>query len=426
MTTAQTDAAIAWVRSQPQGADRHPWMATVSYNAIHTPYQPPPIDLLPPGFALPPNVSQSCATPAAQRFLGVLMLAAMDREIGRLLISLGLAQRAEGGQLVYQPDATDTMVVLVGDNGTFLTSVQLPYDPFRAKGTAYETGVTAPLIVAGPQVTNPGRREAHLVNAVDLFQLFGEIAGVDVHTVVPSSHTLDAQPMLAYLTNPAEPSVREVNFTQLGTGLKPTSVQLWPCVIRAGPVNIATDILFTSQSLCEGYGGTWFGPTAEQPTPLYPTSCAVKEAGLYSNLMVLPNRVWAIRNDRYKVVKVERPSCETDLGEYEFYDLAPRPPLNPIGLDLSTTNLLTNGQPIGLTAEQMVNGERLVHLLQVLLDSEPVCEGDGNLDKRVDQEDLNGLIRYQGQPSVFDFNQDGITDIQDYPAIANNFGNICQ
>jgi len=30
--------------------------------------------------------------------------------------------------------------------------VNYPYDPTRATGTAYETGIVAPLVVAGPQM----------------------------------------------------------------------------------------------------------------------------------------------------------------------------------------------------------------------------------------------------------------------------------
>jgi arylsulfatase A-like enzyme len=134
MTTAQTDAALDWVRGQLQGAS--PWMATVSYNSIHTPYQQPPAAHYPPGFAWPAGVPEDCASGSAQRVLTNLMLASMDQEIGRLLIGMGLA-RSEGGRFIYQPEATDTMVVIVGDNGTFLQSVQSPYDPTRAKGSAY-------------------------------------------------------------------------------------------------------------------------------------------------------------------------------------------------------------------------------------------------------------------------------------------------
>ena len=35
-----------------------------------------------------------------------------------------------------------------------------------------------------------------------------------------------------------------------------------------------------------------------------------------------------------------------------------------------------------------------------------------NLDKVVNQEDFVGVHRFWGQPSVFDFNNDGITDQQ--------------
>ena len=64
--------------------------------------------------------------------------------------------------------------------------------------------------------------------------------------------------------------------------------------------------------------GTWFGPTPSQPEPAYPTSCDIKDARLFSNLMITPTRVWAVRNARYKLVKVERPVCDRSLGEFEF------------------------------------------------------------------------------------------------------------
>ena len=42
----------------------------------------------------------------------------MDSEIGRLLVELGLAARRADGSLDYQPDKTNTVVVVMGDNGT--------------------------------------------------------------------------------------------------------------------------------------------------------------------------------------------------------------------------------------------------------------------------------------------------------------------
>jgi Sulfatase len=421
MTTAQTGAAVAWIRAQAKG----PWMATVAYNAIHTPYQEPPMDLYPPGFVWPSNVPENAQASAALPILGHLMLAAADVEVGRLLVGAGLADLNELGQLIYRPDASNTMIVIVGDNGTYLPSVETPYDPSRAKGTPYETGVLAPLIVAGPLVAAPGRSVDQLVNSVDLFQLFGEIAGLDVHTIVPSAHVLDSVSLLPYLTNPNQAGLRQYDFTQLGPGLKAPSVQLWPCVVTVGSVSLASDILFTSQSECEDAGGKWFGPTTDQPTPTYPTSCSIQAAGLYPNLSILPTSVWALRDARYKLVQVDRASCDSGLGEFEFYDLAPNPPSNPLGLDLATTNLLTNGQPVNLQPEQAAKFWELRFQLQAELGSEPVCYGDGNLDKLVNSEDSLGVFRYWGQPSVFNFEENGVTGSQDLQWVWHNFGNDC-
>lgn len=425
MTTAQTDAAIAWVRAQSAGADRRPWMATVSYNMIHTPYQQPPLDLYPSGFVWPPAVPQNCTGSAAIRVLSDLMLASLDQEIGRLLVSVGLASRGDGGQLVYRPEFNDTMVVIVGDNGTYLSGVKAPYDPTRAKGTVYQTGVSTPLIVSGPEVVGKGRTVAHMVNAVDLFILFSEISRppVDLSVVVPRSHALDGQGMLAYLRDPDQRSLRRTNFTQVGKGLKASTVTIYPCVLRIAGLNIATEI-FTNQGLCETEGGTWFGPTAAQPNPLYPTSCAVRAAGLYSNLTILPVQSWVMRNSRYKLVRVERAPCDAALGEFELYDLTPNPPSNPLGLDLASTNLLANGQPV--TRELRIAFDDLRDELYRLLDSERVCEGDGNLDKRVDASDVQGVNRYMGQPSVFDFNHDGVTGPEDLQFVLSRVDTYCR
>jgi arylsulfatase A-like enzyme len=426
MTTAQTDAAIAWATAHAQGASvASPWMMTVSYNAIHTSYQQPPVELYPPGFVWPPGVPESCSGVAADRILAELVLGAVDQEIGRLLVGLGLARR-EAGQIVYRPEATDTMVVIVGDNGTFYPVVKLPFDPSRAKGTAYETGVRTPLMVSGPLVVAPGRSVDHMVNAVDLFQLFGEVAGVDVHKVVPSSHVLDAEPVLAYLTNPSQPAVRQVNFSQLGVGLLPQSVKAWPCVLELGSLHVSIDGLYTSETSCVQGDGTWFGPTAARPSPPYATGCDIRAAGLYPSLAIQASQVRALRNSRYKLLKFDRASCDSNLGQYEFYDLAARTPTNPLGIDLASTNLLTNGQPIGLSAEQAANYGELSAQLQDLLASEPACYADGNLDKRVDADDWRGVLRYWGQPSVFDVNRDGKTDDADLQCVKSNFGNDCR
>jgi arylsulfatase A-like enzyme len=141
------------------------------------------------------------------------MAEAMDTEIGNLLVSIGLATYNNDGSLNYHPETTNTTVIIVGDNGTYAPGVKEPFDFNRAKGYVYQTGVWVPLIVAGPQVDAPDRDVSSMVNVADLFQFFGEIAGVDVRQVVPKSHILDSAPMMPYLTHRNQPSLRSTNFT---------------------------------------------------------------------------------------------------------------------------------------------------------------------------------------------------------------------
>jgi arylsulfatase A-like enzyme len=433
-TSVQTDAGIAWIQEQV-GPPGHPWMCTMSYSAIHTPYQPPPDHLYPDGFVWPAGVPQDDPqNPDAIRVVSDLMLYALDKEIGRLLVSTGIAQRGPGGELLYDPQASNTMIVIAGDNGTYFQSVKRPYNPLRSKATPYQTGVLTPLVVAGPMVVSAGREVNHLVNCTDLFQLFGEMAGVDVRREVPRSHVLDSRPMLGYLTNPSQTSLREFIYGEVGPGLKSTNDRTWPGVVelQVGSlvVRVCIDTLFSNQQLADLEGATWYGPG----TPLQLGSCCEVRDMVYqgdpNQLIVLPPRSWSLRNDRYKLIRIERAACDVGLGEYEFYDLAlnPHNPLNPLGLDNGPSNLLENGQvpawwhcgTPGIGCERLTNFNLLRNALDALRASEPMIEGDGNLDKRVTGEDLSGVLRYWGQPSWFDFNNDGTTDRADLDIVLRN------
>ncbi len=415
MVTAQTDDAIAWIQSQ-RAAGGQPWMCTVSYSAIHTPYQEPPTNLYPPGFTWPANLPEANTNEAQIKIISNLMLYALDQEIGRLFIGAGLATRLPAGGLQYIPANTDTMVIVCGDNGTYYESVNLPYNPLRAKATPYQTGVAAPVIIAGPMVRKPNRTVTAMVNAVDLFQLFAEIAGLNVHRIVPAAHILDCEPMLGYLTNPAKRSGRQYNYAELG-GAVPPNAQTWPSVFTIAGQKIGNDILFDNQQTCEESGGEWFGPGA----PLVLTNCCDVRADVYPGLTIQPQAVWTVRNDRYKLVKSQLATCDDTNSPYEFYDLKPTP-ANPVGLDNSPFNLLTK---TSLTPAEKTNLSRLLAELEKVLNSEPACPGDGNLDKQVNEADIQGVIDNWGQPSVFDFNDDGTTDVKDLQIIQTNFGDVC-
>jgi len=308
--TIETDAAIDWIRSQDRD---QPWMATVSYTIDHTPLQRPPGSLVPSGEAS--TIESDCTDTVTQRQLSDAMIEAMDTELGRLLVETGIARRGPGGRLRYDPKQSNTMIVIVGDNGSFAPTVKAPFDLARAKATAYQTGVWVPLVVAGPRVTRPGRNVEHMVNIADVFQLFGELGGLDVPAVVP--RPIDSVSMLPYLRKPMQSSIRKFNFTQGGFNIQANGGRNGPCVIAGGCSQTPV-----SKSVCEDNSGVWWGEGADDPdvlevldaskveTPL--KQCwQVNQAVYKSNpgnyeanqISTNPETYQAVRDDRFKLVR---------------------------------------------------------------------------------------------------------------------------
>src|SRR5690606_32093125 len=85
------------------------------------------------------------------------------------------------------------------------------------------------LIIAGPQVVQPDRDVEHMVNMVDVYQFFGEVAGIDVQNAVP--RTIDSVGIQPYLTNPGQGSLRTLNFTMAGFNIQKDGGQNGPCLI---------------------------------------------------------------------------------------------------------------------------------------------------------------------------------------------------
>jgi hypothetical protein len=433
------DDAIDWIQQQ----GRHtPWMASVSFASAHTPVMQPPQALL---SSDPVRTSKlSCGQSTLrdqfdQRVLTNLMIEAMDTEIARLLVSTGLARRGHDGQLQYNPQRTDTVVVILGDNGTLGSSVKLPFDPTRAKGTAYQTGVWVPLVVAGPVVRKPGREVPHMVNIADLYQLFGELAGIDVQASVPRE--LDSMPMLPYLLDPRQDSIRSWNFTQVGPNAQADGTINGPCTINTG----CTQIPVTKQ-VCNDNGGRWWGkepdagpdPNAPPVPPAGLTYCcqvnqyqATNNLTPYFNLQPLSSI--GIRNDDYKVVvntfrgdrdATDPMSCQANVSN-EFYRINERktlPRIDRAGQDLLLQRVLTS--------EERSNYIALEKQLQTVLRSQPPCRGDGNIDGVINADDLIGwrdfALLAMGQSSWYDVNLDGLTDARDRLVIARRQGTVCR
>jgi hypothetical protein len=281
---------------------------------------------------------------------------------------------------------------------------------------------------------NVGSEVRHMVNAaVDVYQLFGEVAGIDVRRVVPPSHVLDARSMLPYLSAPGQASIRTTNFTQTGTNLQAPGAPIPPCVIQPSSLNVCTQI-FPFQALCETEGGVWYGPGGAAGADGLQNCCQVKNQA-DPDVTLLAHDAWAVRDNHFKLVRLQVENCETNQLElqYEFYtidDAAPVPKLDRDQDDLLTAPTLP---PQGLTSDQRQHFDLLLAELLALLRSEPACPGDGNLDKRVDRADLQNwqifadkCAQNQNQcSSVYDLNYDAVTDSADRVIIEANFGRRC-
>ncbi len=432
ISNATTDSAAAWINSQ--NAQQQPWMATVAYANIHSPYQQPPTSLLAPDSPDSSNFSCTGNTTADEVYTRVIsnqMLEAMDAEIGDLLVRTELATRNPDGSLHYDPAKTNTTVIIIGDNGTFAPGVKTPFDPSRAKGFVYQTGVWVPLIVAGPQVVARGRDVTAMISVADLFELFGEVAGIDVRQVVPSTHILDSVSMMPYLTNPNQASLRTSNFTQGANNIHYNNQQPPPCVIAlTSPPTCAQ--LFTTQSVCNFEGGDWYGPGAPQQ---YSSCCAVQAANLPQypgGIDILPDAQWATRNDNYKLVQKAQPNCsngDTTLTEFYAVDEAPvNPKIDKAGEALCDDTSVGHKCPAGLNQDQLNNYNQLMSDLQSTISSEPACPGDGDEDKAVFGIDIQWWQYFSvnnGGSSWYDFNYDGLTDEQDLAVIQQHMGTNC-
>jgi arylsulfatase A-like enzyme len=426
-TELESQLAIDWIRTRPANK---PWMAALSFSSAHAPYQAPPVKLLPDGAAN--TDGYDCANTLQLRTLMNQMIESMDQQIGRVLVETGIATRNADGSLAYDPKHSNTVVIIVGDNGSYTLTVKAPFDPTHAKAYVNQTGVWVPLIVAGPQVTAPNRDVSALINIADLYQLFGELAGIDVHKEVPSTRALDSVSMLPYLQNPKQTSLRTTNWTQTADNIRATTTVQGACVINSA--NVCTP-LFPQQGLCEMEGGTWYGAGSTVPgvPPTgFASCCEVQKLQLSQSQTVssvLPSAQTAVRNSTHKLIRIEEQNYEAGSDQcvaetitqfYKVNENTPAPLIDFPQLALPIATLSGNDK----TAYQQLSIE-----MQRVIDSNAPCPGDGNFDGVVDAQDLADLSYWRGitngSSTWFDFNLDGLTDDNDVAIVENNFRAKC-
>ena len=465
-TKLEADFTIDWIKAQTSAS---PWMATLAFSSAHTPWQPAPRSLT---YTKTTGLGNDCGGkdgslgPIIIRQLMTQMIEAMDKELGRVLVETGLATRKLDGSIKYDPRKTNTVIVVVSDNGSFAGDVRLPFDPSLSKGTVYQTGVWVPLIIAGPMVVSPNRTVESMTNNVDLFSFFGEVAGVDVRKHVPSTHGLDSKPLLPYLLNPdqdkASPPIRSDNFAQYQPNTRSTSFVTGTCVIKS--VNTCITLM-PFASACTDNGGTWYGKGTSEDIPEpyksangFTQCCQVNQwIKQYSPVDAEGNPVqlvdqqsdysYAMRNRLYKLIRKSitdydpaipdadqlASSCKTTVSD-EFYQINQRP-VTPKIERPDRNNLLPKGTQPGKGAAALTdpvlksNYTELDKKLDATLSSYADCPGDVNLDGQVNSRDVADQSQWRkitnGTSTWWDMDINGYTNQADKIALQSAIGS-CQ
>jgi hypothetical protein len=444
-TRIEANAAISWINSKKDSTK--PWMATVSFSSAHTPWQQAPKKLAPVSYASTMD-DLNCTNSEDGRVIQNQMTEALDTEFGRILVETGLATKRPDGTIHYDPKASNTVIVIVGDNGTLGDSVKAPFNAQLAKGTAYQTGIWTPLIVAGPMVAAPDREVDYMVNMVDLFQFFGELAGLDAHKIVP--RTIDSVALLPYLTTPGQSSLRTVNFSMGGYNIQANGGRNAPCVFSASSCSQVP----ISKSVCQDNGGVWWGSGYTDQTVIpnggvgYTSCYAVNQAKYIAGgnsmtapapnaqVKINPEKSTAIRNNTYKLIQNYTQTfvpgssapAPNSVVSYELYEVD-----QAIPPKLDDPNLLI---PTPYTGAALQAYNDLYAKMQSLLASEPYCPGDGNNDGVVNAEDLSNwqkIYNYATSSgiwsSVYNFMVSGVwsgvTSTTDKQTIQQNMGTTC-
>ena len=457
-----------------EAANDSPWMCMVTHSSAHTPLQTPP-----PALTGANPTHLNCDLPTTDpnvsyREVYTLMIESVDRSLGNMLQALDLGEFTDNGFELGDLAAQNTLLVVIGDNGSFGYTVFPPFNNTEAKQTVYQTGVWVPCIAAGAGVNaKPGAfaEVDHDVNVVDLFGLFCDVAGVDYHARVEEKYpgrVLDTRPMLPYLEDPGHEAIREFDFAVYQGGMYgavPGTPQYQEGGIAGACANgnLLLDQLISTACLCEANGGNWLpafscGESGNEPLYSYcdlyekylddpcsqylldangqryafeypmPETCPSFDCddGATPICMQPPSRgQWAVRQGRWKLIALQYPDClpEDAQCQLEFYLLGETNAPNMPGIESSANTIQFDVDDLSKIQQAKFN--ELKAYMYTVLSTNWYCPGDGNHDLKVDGADLAAALADWGYPSFWDVDRNGTVGGSDIGLILANWNPDC-
>ncbi|MFL2840226.1 MAG: sulfatase-like hydrolase/transferase [Pseudohongiellaceae bacterium] len=189
----KVDNAINWLNGQN---DNNPWFLWLAFNLPHYPHHIPEVE----------GLDTSGIDPEDPRSTLDVMTARLDQEIGRLL------------EAIDEEELENTIVIVIGDNGTTGEANDPPFHPDRGKFTLYEGGIRVPLIITGPGIP-VGEQSSVMVNSTDLFATLIELTGSEF----PEGLVHDSISLTPYFDYPSADSIREYMYADAfyeGSGIE--------------------------------------------------------------------------------------------------------------------------------------------------------------------------------------------------------------
>ena len=198
--------AVAFIEARD--ADPAPWFLYLAFNAPHSPLQATEADLNAYGFDAAAEViddySHVYTNPCCEQGRGnsrrqtyAAMVAALDREIGRVLYALDELEQTDS-----------TLVIFLSDNGGH-ENWGASNDPLRGgKHDVWEGGVRVPAIMRWPEAGLDGGVYNGVAGYVDVLPTVAAAAGLDME--MPA--TLDGIDLLPGLSSPDESAADRVLY----------------------------------------------------------------------------------------------------------------------------------------------------------------------------------------------------------------------